>query len=84
MRLEIGEATTEGERIARLKGSYDHPVTKADIERARSVLMEDCEIRNIDSLSSQPSPRPVHQDEQREQGQGGHAAPAPWLAGQPV
>ena len=84
MRLEIGEATTEGERIARLKGSYDHPVTKADIERARSVLMEDYEIRNIDSLSPQPSPRPLDQDEQGEQRQSGHAAPAPWLAGEPV
>ena len=64
-----------GRRLQREKGllgstgSYDHPVTKADIERARSVLMEDCEIRNIDSLSPQPSPRPLDQDEQREQRQ---------------
>ena len=84
MRLEIGEATTEGERIVRLNGASDHPVTKADIERARSVLMEDYEIRNIDSLSPQPSPRPFQQDEQGEQRQGHHAAPAPWLACQAV
>jgi hypothetical protein len=33
-------ASTEGERLARLEGAYEHLATKADVERLRTEMID--------------------------------------------